>query len=170
MLEMDTDRQGKLEILSATFAPPEEPAADAEAAEADAAKADAEKSRKSPDADVHYNFSPAVVLSPDYLMLCSTKQLAEELAELSAKPSAAVEPVRQNTLIEVSPGPIAELLRANREQLIAQNILEKGHAREAAEKEVDLLVTLVDAVGGATISLVPTDKQITLELELKAKK
>ena len=172
LLEMNTDRRGKAEILSASYAPPEE--VPAEGVEADGKKAEkSEKAEKSPDADIHYNFSPAVVLSPDYLILCSTRQLANDLADLAAKQGAGADagkPIPQNTLIEVTAGPVGELLRANREQLIAQNILEKGHSREAAEKEVDLLVTLVNAVSGAKVSLTPTDKQITLEIELQSAK
>lgn len=161
LLEMRTERRGKGEILYATYdASPE-----AEGAEAQEGL-DARAAEKPVEKDIHYNFSPALVLSGDRLMLCSTKQIAEELLDLAAR--AGSEKAPQNTLIEVSAQPIAGLLRDNREQLVAQNMLEKGHGREAAEKEVDVFVALVNAVNRARISLTPTDNVISLEIEILA--
>jgi hypothetical protein len=118
--------------------------------------------------DIHYNFSPAVVMSKDHLILCSTRQIAQELADLAEKqePGGKVEADPDNTRIEIAPGPVAKLLRDNREQLVAQNILEKGHDREAAEKEIDLLVALVSSVRDASLRLTPTDDSVTIELDV----
>jgi len=168
LLDMMTERRGKAEILYATYEPP----AEGEGAGAEAADAKPQATGKEPGAagakaaekDIYYNFSPALVLSSDRVMLCSTKQIADELADLAA--AAGTEKVAQNTLVEISPRPIADLLRENREQLVAQNMLEKGHARDEAEKEIDVFVALVNAVSGGRISLTPTDKSISLEIEI----
>ena len=170
LLEMKTERRGGAEILYAVFEAPADPAdaADAEAkpesdkaAATDAAKDPAEK-------DVYYNFSPALVVSKNHLMFCSTKEIAFELADLAAKQGGGGSSrIPQNTLLDVSAKPIADLLRENREQLVAQNMLEKGHDRAAAEKEIDVFVSLVNAVRDAKISLTPTDKSITLELDVR---
>jgi len=131
----------------------------------DRARPDQATDKKPAERDVYYNFSPALVLSGDRLMLCSTKQIADELADLAAKPTSAKAP--QNTLLEIAAQPIGKLLQENREQLIAQNMLEKGHSRPEAEKEVDVFVALVNAVKNAKVSLTPTDKTIALDIELE---
>jgi len=171
MLSVTTEKRGNTDILSASYdaemmeAP--EPAAP-RAEKGDKANPDERGVKPKPQQDLHFNFSPAVVISRDHLILCSTRQLAEELADLAEKegPVEKAEKVPQNTLIEVSAAPLAAVLRANREQLVAKNVLEKGQARDAAEKEVELLTRLVDAVRGAKLSLTPTDKTMTLELEI----
>src|SRR5215207_5099818 len=114
--------------------------------------------------DIHYNFSPALVMSKDHLILCSTRQIAIELADLAEKqePGGKVETIKENTRIEIAPAPAAKLLRDNREQLVAQNMLEKGHDRAAAEKEIDLLVTLVSSIKDASLRLTPTDESIRI--------
>jgi len=122
--------------------------------------------------DIHYNFSPALVISPDYLMFCTTREIARELADLAtaekrAGKSAAT--IAQNTLVEVDSQAAAALLRENREQLIAQNMLDKGHDRAAAEQEIDFLVGAVEYLRSASLRLTPTDKTILLELEVKTK-
>ena len=174
LLEMKTERRGNAEILYATYEAPTEADNAAEAApdakpEPGDAKPEAGDAKpqaaKAAERDIYYNFSPALVLSKDHLMLCSTKQLAEELADLAAKPASGK--AAENTLLEFSAQPIADLLRDNREQLIAQNMLEKGHSREQAEKEVDVFVALVNAVSRAKVSLTPTDQTIALDIEIE---
>ena len=171
MLSVTTEKRGNTDILSASYdaemmEAPDPPAP--KAAKGDKGNGGEVAGKSKPQQDLHFNFSPAVVISRDHLILCSTRQLAEELADLAEKegPVEKAEKVPQNTLIEVSAAPVAALLRANREQLVAKNMLEKGQARDAAEKEVELLTRLVDAVRGAKLSLTPTDKTMTLELEI----
>lgn len=154
LLEMKTERRGPADILYATYEPSPEAAADE-------AKPDAKPAER----DIYNNFSPALVVMPDRLMLCSTRQIAAELADLAAGAGAAR--AGENTLLEISAAPIADLLRDNREQLIAQNMLEKGHGREQAEKEVDVFVALMDAVREAKISLTPTDKSVSLDIDVR---
>lgn len=182
LLEMKTEHRGRCDIQYATFesadAATEDKPDDAKAPAKQGVAAgektgDANDKTKSPEmmkanADIHLNFSPALVMSPDHLILCSTRQVAEELADLASKEEPGkVQTIAENTLIEVSPRPVAQLLKDNREQLIAQNMLEKGHSREQAEKEIDLFVSLVNGVTEAGLRLVPTDKSITIELDVK---
>jgi hypothetical protein len=161
LLEMQTEKRGQAEILYATYEAPSDANAPADAKPQAADKKPAER-------DVYYNFSPALVLSGDRLMLCSTKQIAQELADLAARPASAK--ANENTLLEIAAQPIGKLLQENREQLIAQNMLEKGHSRPEAEKEVDVFVALVNAVKDAKVSLTPTDKTISLDSELETAK
>lgn len=179
MLELQTEKRGGAEIHWAVYEPPgaggDEVGADedaakgqapADAAAADAAPAPAAETRD----DIHYNFSPALVISPDYLMLCSTREIALELADLAAAEKKAGKTnatIAQNTLIEADARGIAALLHENKEQLIAQNMLEKGHDRTAAENEINFLVGIVDYFQGVNLRLTPTEKSIALELEVK---
>ena len=170
LLEMKTEKRGDAEILYATYEAPsaEEPEKEKSAKPQAADSATKEEMKSAAEKDIYYNFSPALVLSKGYLMFCSTKQIADELVDQAAKGNgASAAKIPQNTLVEVAPQPIAELLKANREQLIAQNMLEKGHSREQAEKEIDVFVTLVNAVRQARLSLTPTDKSVTLEIEIQ---
>ena len=57
---------------------------------------------------------------------------------------------------------LEQLLQDNREQLIAQNMLEKGHGRSAAEGEIDGLLTLLSFVEDARLQLRSSDDQLTL--------
>ncbi|GAB5404532.1 MAG: hypothetical protein Aurels2KO_27630 [Aureliella sp.] len=109
---------------------------------------------------INYNFSPSVGFVGDRIIVSSSGALARELMEQSASNSAdsttenAGAPAnRPNTSIKLSVPPIVESLRANREQLIAQNMLEKGHERQAAESEIDLLLTLLSLINDAQLEL-----------------
>jgi hypothetical protein len=172
LLEMKTEKRGDAEILYAVYeAPTEQETGSAkteESAKPQAADAGKGEMKGGAEKDIYYNFSPALVLSSNHVMLCSTKQIADELADQAAGGGgASAAKIAQNTLVEVSASPIAVLLKANREQLVAQNMLEKGHSREQAEKEIDVFVALVNAVRQARLSLTPTDKSVTLEIEIQ---
>lgn len=130
--------------------------------------ADAAMMMKGGGEDVHMNFSPSLVVVKDYAMLCSTRQIARDLAELVEKqkdrnPGALPE----NALVEADAKVITDVLRQNRGQLVAQNMLEKGHDQAVAEREIDTLLALLGLVRDASVRLTPTDKALTLEVQLR---
>lgn len=113
--------------------------------------------------DIIYNFSPSIAFVGDYYIIASTRELAKEIvalvrdgkdaaAKLEGQPDAVV-----NSLLTVDAGVVRALLEKNREPLIAQNMLEKGHGRDAAEKEIGGLLSLLKLLKDATLS-VATDK------------
>jgi hypothetical protein len=174
MLTMYNEKRAGADIMSAEYdaemmmeAPAKGDAAKAKAKDKDG-DAEGKSAASKAQQDIQFNFSPAMVISKDHLILCSTKQIAQEMADLAAKEGAPEQAPRipQNALVEVSAGPVAELLRANRDQLVAKNVLEKGQTREQAQKEIDLLVNLVGAVRHAKLGLTPTDEKMTIELEV----
>jgi hypothetical protein len=119
--------------------------------------------------DVYMNFSPSLVVADEYAMLCSTRQIARDLAELVAKrKDAGGATLRENALIEADARVIADVLRQNRGQLVAQNMLEKGHDQAAAEREIDTLLSLLGLVRDASVRLTPTDNALTLEFQVRA--
>ena len=172
LLEAGSEKRGGADILYAVYEAPE-PAEDAGAGAAaggDAGEGPA-MAMGGAEADMYLNFSPALVVSDDYLMFCSTRQIAEELADLAAEErqagSGGLPTLAENTLVEVDGHIAADLLRENREQLIAQNMLEKGNDREAAEREIDVFVSIVNAFRDASLRLTTTQDTVTLEVRLR---
>ena len=161
LLEIQSEKRGDADIQFATYGDDDHDAAQDKKAASDAAPGGGKQ-------DMYLNLSPALVLSRDRMILATSRHLAEELADLSQNP-AAEGTITENTLIEVNGQRAAELIRDNREQLIAQNMLEKGHDRATAEKEIGVLQALVGYVDGAKLRLVPAEKSVRLDLELKLK-
>jgi hypothetical protein len=106
-------------------------------------------------------------MSKHYVILCTTQQIAEQLADLIDKPGEANPPIPENTLLNIDGGLVASLIKQDREQLIARNMLEKGHDRAAAERDVDLLQALVGYVREARLGLTPGNGAIQLDLEVR---
>ena len=103
-------------------------------------------------ADIYFNFSPAMAIAGDRVFFCSTKELAEQLIA-AAKKQTGSEFVDDNTLLELDGPAVIQMLRDNRDQLIAQNMVSKGNSPEAALAETDLLLELANSVKGSTFSL-----------------
>ncbi|HEY2586263.1 MAG TPA: hypothetical protein VGI81_10915 [Tepidisphaeraceae bacterium] len=160
LLDLQTERRGDCEIQFATYSgdddAPKEPAADKKV----------KKDAKSPKDDAYLNLSPAMALSNRRLILSTSRQLAEELADLDAKEQSPAR-IRENTLIAGNPNLAADLIKANREQLVAGNMLQKGHDRKTAEREISLLQAIAGAFSDARVRLLPEEKSIRFELEVK---
>jgi hypothetical protein len=97
-----------------------------------------------------YNFSPTLVVKGDRLILSSTAGLAERLQGAGAAPAKPVELDQSssgnriaNTLIRLDLQGLARVLDANREALVANNMMEKGHGHEAAESAIGAGLELV---------------------------
>jgi hypothetical protein len=63
---------------------------------------------------------------------------------------------------------LAAALRPNRGQMIAQNMLEKGHSREEAEKETDLLFNLIDLFSSVSLDFT-TDTAARIDIRANLK-
>ncbi|HEY1066063.1 MAG TPA: hypothetical protein VGE52_08130, partial [Pirellulales bacterium] len=143
--ELSSRMEDGAEITAATYGPVEE------ADEKDAT-------------GIHRNFSPTLVTSAPWIVLASTQELAKEtIAALKTAKSS----VSDNARLELNYEPLAAILADNREHLVHQNMLEKGHDREAAEAEVGLLFEAVSLLRGATARITPGDGKLTLELSVK---
>jgi acyl-CoA reductase-like NAD-dependent aldehyde dehydrogenase len=98
---------------------------------------------------INYNFSPSVAFANGRFVLASTKELAVALATASAsaiatESAAATEDASRvaNSRAELRFDALRETLADNREHLIAQNMLEKGHSRAEAEQEIGVLLDI----------------------------
>ena len=118
------------------------------------------------EAPLHYNASPTLAFVGDRFILASARPLALELVEhvrREAPPAAE----KTNTTLKLD-GRVAQAsLAENRGPLIAQNMLEKGHDRAAAEHEIDRLLAALRHVDGASLDLRVAEKTLELSLEVR---
>ncbi|MFO0905325.1 MAG: hypothetical protein U0939_20120 [Pirellulales bacterium] len=161
-LELDSEKLDGIQLVTASYLPPEE-------------------GKKPAPHAMQYNFSPSLAMTDERMVIASTRQLALDLARspeaaASAAPgdaasdsTAAEQPVSEpavNSRLSIDAGPLREALLDNREQLIARNMLEKGHARIAAEAEIDLLLKAAELVRGLDVRLQRAGRNLELQLRL----
>jgi hypothetical protein len=116
-----------------------------------------------------YNFRPALARLDQYLILSSTDGLTRDLLDALKKEIAnPVKPLTDShTLAEVDVVQLASILRANRENLILDNMLKKGNPREQAETEIDLLTTILNYLGQAKLNFGSQHGRVNAGLELR---
>ena len=118
---------------------------------------------------IQFNFSPTLAFDGDLVYLSSTNSLAKQLKLRSADAKESNEQSRSNTLLRVDFGALQQALAANRKQLIAQNMLEKGHSRTEAEKEIDTLISLLSLLKTGNAALRFGDQvKLMLDLEIQS--
>lgn len=94
---------------------------------------------------IQYNFAPAIAFVGDHVILSSHRDLARKWVQGAERLDASSVPTTPtHTELVVHGGMMHQMLIANRDNLIAQNMLEKGHSRHEAMKEVDQLLHLVE--------------------------
>lgn len=133
---------------------------------------------ESKEVPIQYNFTPCLLILEDYMVLSSTEKLARELIEplqkektasqelLTIKPDSNV----RNTYLELTGQGISAALEQNREQLIANNMLEKGHSREEAEAEFNVLTQILKMATKLAIDFeVGKEANLKFDLQMDAK-
>ena len=104
---------------------------------------------------IQYNFAPAIAFSGDRVILSSHTALARQWllhgdrSEESSSPSATP----TNTSLVIHAETVRQLLSANRDNLIAQNMLEKGHSRAQAVKEIEQLLSILELIDRVELDL-----------------
>jgi hypothetical protein len=109
------------------------------------------------------NFSPSVAIVDDRFIIASSRKLATELASAATETSSASERGVTNLATKVDLAVVAEALKDNRETLVAQSMLKKGHDKAAAEKEVERLLTAVRYLRDGSVRLENRDGILRLE-------
>jgi hypothetical protein len=105
-----------------------------------------------------------MILSSD---LDLATQLQRQLLEGMREPHGTA---GDNLLVEAKAMPLLDVLQANRESIIAQNMLEKGNTRQQAEGEWNLMAMGLSCFRGAGLRLVFDELyRGTLWLELAGK-
>ena len=145
-LEMDMEKTAQVQTITSRFLPTAE-------------------NRDARDAAINYNFSPSVAFAGKRFVLASSRILVRELA--IAEPIARA-PYNENTntLVQANLDVVHRTLKDNREHLISQNMLEKGHSRDAAEKEIGTLLGLLRLVESGSIHLHRLADRLELEVTL----
>jgi hypothetical protein len=103
---------------------------------------------------IQYNFAPAIAFVGDHVILSSHCDLARKWVQGKELLDASSDPTTPTHTELVVHGPMMhQMLAANRDSLIAQNMLEKGHSRLQAIKEVDQLLHLVEWIDRVELAL-----------------
>lgn len=120
---------------------------------------------------VQYNFSPTLTMTGDYAVIASTKHLARAISEKLLAPAATVvgQDSHLNSLLHVDGELLNKTLTANRQQLISQNMIEKGHSPEEAAAEIDLLLQAIKLVKSLKAAF-SVGSKATLDLQLEMAK
>lgn len=150
-LETVVSQRDEAEIVSAAYLPP----------------VDEEEIR---DGLINYNFSPTAAFIGDVFLLASSKTLAEELADsrAAAPPGQATpEPTQVNTAARLNAAALRALVEDNQEQLIAQNMLEKGHTRQEAEREIGGLLKVLAWFRNSSLRLTHDGRRLRLQGSLE---
>ena len=127
------------------------------------------------DADIRFNFNPALAMPDGYLILSSTEGLARDLIDAvkqeTSKTLAGMQEV--HSLAEVDGTNLASILQANREPLIRNNMVEEGHSRDQAETAIDTLLAVLGHLGRTRFEIRnesgATQARFVVELKLAAK-
>ena len=124
---------------------------------------------------IQFNFSPTLALVGDRAVVASTGAIARAIvtglrdeSDATARPGTP-DSSNPNTLVMVDAEQAGDALSANRDQLVSQNMIEKGHSREEAEKEIDTLLHLLDLLESLEIRFEVGDSaRLTAVLRVKS--
>jgi hypothetical protein len=148
--QLDMGREGEQDyrIITATYVPEE-------------------SEKESRRAKIHFNFSPSVAFVKDWFVVSSTKHLARQLADSAGlKDAAGGAETVVNTAAKLEIPVLREILGDNREQLIAQNMLEEGRSRQQAEQQIDALMAVAEWFHDLDFKLSLQDKTVELNVQL----
>jgi hypothetical protein len=140
-LDVNSEKLGEALVVAGTYLPPKE-----------------EKSRG--EAALHYNASPTVAFVGDRFILSSARPLALELVKQAGASASGDTGI--NTRVELDAVVGQAALAENRGPLIAQNMLEKGHDRSAAEREIDRLLKALQSLSASSLALHVADSRLEL--------
>lgn len=123
-----------------------------------------EDDEDSTEAPIVFNFTPTVGFSGDRFVVASTQRLAKQLT--LAKP---VNPKyrNENTAANLQSSVLKQVLNDNREQLIAQNMLEEGNSRDEAVEQIELLLEVIGYFKNAKLDFGESDDHLKAEFSIE---
>lgn len=142
-LELDIERDDKLELVSSSYLPEKEEAT-------------------SKQARIQFNFSPSVGFQGKRFVLASTRTMARELAKAADSPASEV-----NTLVALNAGVLREVLNDNLSHLVSQNMLKEGATREEAELKLGDLLKILSFFRDARLQLGAGDGQLRASFQVQ---
>ena len=69
-------------------------------------------------------------------------------------------------MVEVNGRQLASILKANRANLVRQNMIDDGNTKQEAEASIDVILSIAEYFGGAKIELGSDDGRMRAKLEL----
>jgi hypothetical protein len=118
---------------------------------------------------IQFNFQPCLAFHEQSVIVSSHIDLARQIVA-NGQGSTADTKSTKNTQFSIDGTSLTNILRSNREQLVSNNVLEKGHSRQQAENEVDVLLDLLAMVRDfqGSLDFEPESAGLSLELNLNA--
>ena len=113
-----------------------------------------------------FNFAPTIAFHDSHLIVSSNRELAVELSELLAI-DAENQTTDSNTKLKIDGQTLHQILSANSESLIAQNMLEEGNDRVTAAQEIQVLLLAVDLLRDAQLDYRVTDDEMKLDFSIR---
>jgi hypothetical protein len=117
---------------------------------------------------IQFNFKPCIAFQGSRVVVASTMDIAKQVLEGKKSIEDLPAEIRGNTDIVLELESLRSILAANRETLITNNVLEKGHTRQNAEKEIDLLLAIMN-LGKEIRGSLRFDQNASLSLQLLLK-
>lgn len=114
---------------------------------------------------IEFNFSPTLAFQGNKICLASSFTFAQQLLKSLEEPKQSMF-VPANTQASIDFGLARQIIESNRDSLVAQNMLEKGHSKSNAEAEIEMLQRIMGLFRAARARLT-FDAQMRLELELE---
>jgi hypothetical protein len=116
-----------------------------------------------------FNFRPSLALPGDYLILSSTEALARDLIDAAANEATGrPEPLAGiHSAAAVNGVQLASILEANYDTLVRQNMVKEGSTQEAAESQIDVLISLARLVKRVELTVGSSDRMTRGRLGLK---
>ncbi len=111
-----------------------------------------------------FNFAPTMAFQGDHVIISSSRELAVELAKLAKQ---TIGNCQSNTILQIDGKQLHQILKDNRESLIAQNMLEKGHDRKAAKNEIETLLTLASLLHESELDFRVEPDEMKLEFTIR---
>ncbi|MEM9943237.1 MAG: hypothetical protein AAF939_16860 [Planctomycetota bacterium] len=112
---------------------------------------------------VLFNFSPTIAFKGDHLIISSTRDLAIELADLVGQPKTE----DSNTELQIDGKMLHQVLQANLESLVAQNMLEEGNSRDEAENAIEILLSAVNLLKELKLDFDVNDDQMQMAVKVR---
>ena len=147
-LELNFDKANGVDVISAEYVP----------------EAGQEQSTTAP---INFNFAPSVAFNGDRFALGSTRDLAIRLVTTEAPRTREENSAVINTVAQIQTHTLRAALQDNEEQLISQNMLEKGHTRSEAEEEIGTLIELLGIISGAQLQISTAPKEGVFQVQLE---
>jgi hypothetical protein len=115
---------------------------------------------------IRHNFRPTLVLAGDHLIISSTTEMARDVVKAIKAADTGSDAPPQAMSVDLNGKRIAGMVEVNRERLVMQNMVEKGHGKAAAQSEIGAIEGMIRGLNHAVITAEDTENQFRLKLSL----